>query len=93
MPSPHEKGPLVNLPYLLRLASLLVFTFGINVPLGYMREGVRKYSLAWFIYIHFSIPFIVALRISNDFGWEVVPLTLGCAILGQLTGGYLKRKA
>ena len=83
----------MTLPYLVRLVSLLVFAFGVNVPLGYMREGARKYSVAWFIYIHFSIPFIVALRISNDFGWEVVPMTFGCAILGQLVGGYLKRKA
>ncbi|AJF07315.1 hypothetical protein [Geoalkalibacter subterraneus] len=79
--------PSLLLPFLI----LMIFALGINVPLGYMREASPKYSLSWFIYIHLSIPFIVALRTSAGFGWEVVPFSLGCAVAGQLLGGFLRR--
>lgn len=75
----------------LPLSTLLLFALGVNVPLGYLREGARKYSLAWFTYIHLSIPFIVLWRLAEGLGWEIVPFTLGCALLGQFLGGMLRR--
>ena len=77
----------------LHLATLLFFSFGVNVPLGYVRMAQRKFSLLWFIYIHVSIPFIIAARLAYGFGWSVVPLTLACAVTGQLIGGRLNRRA
>ncbi len=82
----------MNFSQALPLSTLLIFALGINVPLGYLREGARKYSLRWFVYIHLSIPFIVALRLAEGFGWEVVPFSLGCAVAGQLIGGMLRRR-
>lgn len=78
--------------YTTRLASLLVFAFSSNIPLGYLRESSRKYSLRWLVLIHLSIPFIILLRITLGFSWQVIPFTLACAIAGQLTGGQLKRR-
>ena len=78
---------------LLPLATLLFFAFGSNLPLGYLRETSRKYSLRWFILIHLSIPFIVVLRAMLDFSWRWIPVTLACAIAGQLLGGELSRRA
>jgi len=75
-----------------RLASLLVFAYSSNIPLGYLRESARKYSLRWIILIHLSIPFIILLRITLGFSWGVIPFTLACAVAGQLTGGQLKRR-
>lgn len=77
----------------LHLTSLLVVSFGTNLPLGYLREGSRKYSLSWFVYIHISIPFIILLRLHYGFGWNIVPLTLACAVLGQILGGRMRRRA
>lgn len=76
----------------LHLTNLLCFAFFANLPLGYLRESSRKFSLRWFIYIHVSIPFILAMRISYDFGWEAVPFTLACALAGQMLGGSIKRR-
>ncbi|PLX82198.1 MAG: hypothetical protein C0617_15010 [Desulfuromonas sp.] len=77
----------------LDLAIVLLFAFAANLPLGFLREGSRKYSLHWFVYIHLSIPFIVILRLVQGLGWSVVPFTLACAVAGQLVGGRVRRRA
>jgi hypothetical protein len=89
---PEKKGFRLNPTHTLHIANLLGFAFLANLPLGYMRESSRKYSLPWFIYIHMSIPFILTMRISYEFGWEAVPFTLACAVTGQLLGGRIRRR-
>jgi hypothetical protein len=74
------------------LLSLLLFAFFSNIPLGYLREGARKYSLRWFVFIHLSIPFIVGLRMSNHISWRAIPLTLALAVAGQWLGGRVHRR-
>lgn len=78
--------------YILPLAALLAFSFGANLPLGYLRETSRKFSLHWFILVHLSIPFIIALRSMFGFGWQVIPLTLSCAVAGQIAGSRIRRR-
>jgi len=73
------------------LVSLLGFALLSNIPLGYLREDTERYSLRWFVYIHLSIPFIVALRYSLGFGWEIIPFSVGCAIAGQVIGGRARK--
>jgi len=82
----------LDTPLALNLAGLLLFAFLVNVPLGFLRQASRKYSVHWFVYIHLSIPFIIVLRLREGFGWKVIPLTLACAVLGQLLGGRLQRR-
>ncbi len=77
---------------ILPLVVLLLFSFGANLPLGFLRETSRKYSLHWFVLIHLSIPFIIALRFMFGFHWQVIPFTIFCAAAGQLTGGRIRRK-
>jgi len=74
------------------LILLLISTLAVNVPLGIARENVPKFSLLWFFYIHISIPFIIAARLFLGFGWIYIPLTLGCAVTGQIIGGRIARK-
>ncbi|WP_321370023.1 hypothetical protein [uncultured Desulfuromusa sp.] len=78
---------------ILALAILVFFSFGSNLPLGYFREGSRKFSFRWFILVHASIPFIIILRTILGFSWVWIPLTLGCAVSGQLLGGRFRKKA
>ncbi len=74
------------------LVSLLLFAFFSNIPLGYLRESARRYSLRWFLFIHLSIPFIVGLRLANDISWRAIPLTLALAAVGQWLGGRAHRR-
>ena len=75
------------------LLGILCFALLSNIPLGYLREGTRRYSLWWFTYIHLSIPFIIALRVVNGVGWRVIPFTLGLAVAGQWLGGRARRRS
>jgi len=77
--------------YLL-LFGLIALTIIINIPLGYLRQAVEKFSFAWYFYIHISIPLIIYLRVKSGYSWKFIPLTLGGAFLGQIVGGRIRRK-
>ena len=62
-----------------------------NLPLGYLREGTRKFSFKWFLYIHISIPFIILLRMGMGLSYWFIPFSLGSAVMGQLIGGRYRR--
>ncbi len=68
-----------------------LLAIGVNLPLGYLRQGTRKFSPAWFLYVHLSVPLIAALRVCNHLSLRAVPLFLACAVLGQLLGGKARR--
>jgi hypothetical protein len=76
--------------YLL-LIGLIAVAIIINIPLGYFRQAVEKFSFAWYFYIHISIPLIIYLRIKSGYSWKFIPLTLGGALLGQIIGGRIRR--
>jgi hypothetical protein len=76
---------------LIHAALIGVVAFAVNLPLGYLREGTKKFSFSWFIYIHLSVPLIAFLRISNQVSAWAIPAFVACAILGQLAGGMIRR--
>lgn len=63
----------------------------VNVPLGYLRDGTRRYSAAWFVYVHLSIPLVAFLRISSHLTPWVIPVFILCAVAGQLVGGRIRQ--
>jgi len=63
----------------------------VNLPLGYAREGFRKFSLMWFVCVHLSVPLIAWLRLSNHVSAWGIPAFLACAVLGQYAGGKVRR--
>jgi uncharacterized membrane protein YjdF len=76
----------------LKLAGLILGATAINLPLGYFRYAYERFTFGWFFYVHISIPIIIYLRIKAPFSWQVVPLTLGGALVGQFLGGVLRRR-
>jgi len=77
-------------PWLLT-ASIGTLALVLNLPLGYLREGMRKFSPAWFLCIHLSIPVIAYLRIANHVSAWAIPPFIACALLGQVAGGWMRR--
>lgn len=67
-------------------------SFAANVPLGYWRASLRKFSPAWFVAVHLSIPFIIYLRFRLGVSYLFIPFTLGLAVTGQLLGGLGKSR-
>lgn len=85
-PSPGIPNPAdMALVAWIAAAALLV-----NVPLGYLRAGARKYSAGWFLWVHLSIPLIAALRIHNRLTPWAIPVFVACAVAGQIAGGRLR---
>ncbi len=68
------------------LASALL----LNLPLGAWRAGCRRFSPAWFLAIHASIPPVLGLRLWLDVGWGWVPAVIAAALAGQLIGGRFR---
>lgn len=85
-------GTFLDSSQLMNLTAVLGFAFFANLPLGYLRTGVNKFSWRWFLYIHLSIPFIIVLRRYLGFGWEIVPFSLAMAVLGQFVGSRFERR-
>ena len=66
----------------------LVATYAINLPLGYWRAGVRKFSPQWFLAVHAAVPVVIALRyaLGLPFRWSMFPLFVAAYFGGQYTG-------
>jgi ABC-type thiamin/hydroxymethylpyrimidine transport system permease subunit len=63
----------------------------VNLPLGYVRQGYRKFSIGWFVCVHLSVPLIAYLRLANHVSALAIPAFLACAVLGQFAGGRVRR--
>ncbi len=78
----------------LKLTIISVIIFVMNIPFGYWRSNVKKFSLQWFLAVHVPIPFIVLLRIYSEIGfvWYTYPVLVGSFFLGQRYGSYLRKQ-
>ncbi len=78
----------------LLLVTLSVFAF--NIPFGYWRANVKKFSLQWALAIHIPVPFIILLRIYSNIGFELYtyPILVFAFFTGQFIGSkfYGKRR-
>jgi hypothetical protein len=74
------------------LAAVAAATLAINLPFGFWRAGVRKFSLPWFLAVHAPVPLIAALRIAAGLGWRLstFPVLVGAFFGGQLLGGCVR---
>ena len=72
--------------------SLVIFIF--NIPFGYWRAQVRKFSLQWFLAIHLPVPIIVAIRIFSGIGfaWYTYVFLVLSFFLGQKFGEILLKR-
>lgn len=63
----------------------------VNIPLGIMRERARKFSWQWIVWVHASIPLIIALRILLKLHPMAIPINIAAAVIGQFIGGRRSR--
>ena len=64
----------------------------VNIPMGMMRERCRKFSWQWILWVHASIPLIVALRIGLKLHSLAIPINIAAAVFGQFIGGLPEKK-
>jgi hypothetical protein len=65
----------------------------LNVPFGYWRAGLRKFSLLWFVAIHAPIPAAIALRMAAGipFRLSTLPVFVAVYFAGQWLGAWLRK--
>ena len=67
--------------------ALLFFTaLSTNTALGMWRSGLRRFSPAWFLAIHASIPLLIGIRLLLIKSSWVIPPEIGLAFVGQFVG-------
>ena len=76
---------------MIKLIIVALLVFILNIPFGYWRANVKRYSAQWFLAIHIPVPFIVALRILSEIGfaWYTYIFLVGAFFLGQKLGSVL----
>jgi len=65
----------------------------VNLPCGFYRAGVRRFTLPWIVAVHAPVPVIIGLRYATGLGWRLYtfPMMIGAYALGQFLGGRLRR--
>jgi hypothetical protein len=78
----------------MKLIVIAIIVFLLNLPFGYWRDRVRKFSLQWVLAIHLPVPIVIALRIFSGLGWQFItfPVLIGAFFAGQFVGSRLSRR-
>jgi len=63
----------------------------LNIPFGYWRANVRKFSMQWIFAVHLPVPFVIALRFLSGIGFAFItyPILVSAFFLGQFAGAKL----
>jgi hypothetical protein len=79
---------------MIKLSIISIVVFVLNIPFGYWRANVRKFSLQWVLAIHLPVPVIIALRIFSGLGfaWFTYVFMVLAFFSGQKFGGTLLKK-
>ena len=74
----------------LLIVAFVIFLF--NIPFGYWRSNVKKFSLQWVMAIHLPVPFVIALRYASGIGFAFItyPVLVTAFFLGQFSGSKIK---
>ncbi|MFN8177904.1 MAG: hypothetical protein U0167_08250 [bacterium] len=66
----------------------------VNVPFGFWRAGVRKFSVPWFVAVHAPVPLAIGLRFAAGLGFRLatLPIFIAAYFAGQMVGGRLRRR-
>ncbi len=76
---------------MLNLILISLAVIMLNLPFGYWRAGVKRFSVKWFLAIHLPVPIVILLRIygSVGFAFYTYLFLVGAFFLGQKLGGTI----
>lgn len=79
-------------PFLQNIWAVAAVILLVNLPFGFWRAGVRKFSLPWFFAVHVPVPIAVGLRFLVGLGWRLgaLPVFVAAFFGGQFLGGRLR---
>jgi hypothetical protein len=76
------------MPQFTHYAVAMCATFLLNLPFGYWRASLKKFSPAWFVAIHAPVPLVIGLRfaLGLPFRWGALPFFVAAYFGGQFFG-------
>jgi hypothetical protein len=79
---------------MLSLIGAIIATLIVNLPFGYWRSSVKKFSPKWFLAVHLPIPFVIGFRFLFSLGFQLYtyPFLVGAFFTGQWIGGWWFRQ-
>lgn len=76
----------------IRALALAGAAISFNVPCGMLREHTKKFSPAWIVAVHATIPFVAMLRKAVMMPFWGLGLTILGSLAGQHVGSTLEKK-
>ena len=75
-----------------RLAWVAAAIAVVNLPFGWWRAGVPRFSRQWFLAVHLPVPLAIGIRLLAHEGLHLatVPVFVAAFFVGQLTGGRMR---
>jgi hypothetical protein len=63
----------------------------INLPFGYWRVNVQRFSFQWILAVHLPVPLVIMVRLLGGVSWHIqtFPLLAVAYFTGQYLGGSL----
>jgi len=76
----------------LLLAGLILLL--INIPFGYWRANVKRFSLQWMLAIHVPVLIVIVLRLAFHLGfaWHTYVVLVLAFFLGQQLGSLIIKR-
>jgi len=77
---------------MLTLGGVALAVLIVNLPFGYWRVGLRRFSVPWFLAVHTPVPLVIGIRVLAGLGWHLgtVAVLADAFLSGQLLGGRLR---
>jgi hypothetical protein len=74
---------------------IVAATFVLNLPFGYWRAGVTKFSPRWFVAVHAVVPMVIGMRHAAGlpFRWDLLPLFVAAYFGGQFVGSRWRQRS
>jgi len=78
---------------MVKLLLIGMVVFILNIPFGYWRANVKRFSLQWFLAIHIPVIFVIALRLASHLGfaWSSYVVLVSAFFLGQQLGSLVNK--
>lgn len=78
---------------MIELTAAIGLVFLVNLPFGWWREGLRKFSGGWLLAVHAPVPLVFVIRHLLGLPWrlQTLPLFLAAYFAGQWLGGRARR--
>jgi hypothetical protein len=79
---------------IIRLIIISFIVLLLNIPFGYWRANVRRFSLQWFLAVHVPVILIIFLRLVSHvgFAWYTYVALVSVFFLGQRLGGLVLKR-